>query len=108
MTDNTTPDNTMSELLRSYVENTTKKLVDIPEEVEVNVVVSTKTFIINIRTNKRDRGKVIGKAGRTVESLKIITLAIKNTNFPEDTRRVSLEILEDESSNYSYNRNKED
>jgi hypothetical protein len=101
-------DNTMSELLRNYVEETTKKLVDNPDDVQVNVAVSTKTFIINIRTSKRDRGKVIGKAGRTVESLKIITLAIKNTNFPDDTRRVSLEILEDEISNFSYNRNKEE
>jgi predicted RNA-binding protein YlqC (UPF0109 family) len=98
----------MSELLRNYVEETTKKLVDNPDDVQVNVAVSTKTFIINIRTSKRDRGKVIGKAGRTVESLKIITLAIKNTNFPDDTRRVSLEILEDEISNFSYNRNKEE
>ena len=92
----------MSEALKDYVELTTKKLVDTSGEVEVKVVVTTKTVIIQIKTAKSDCGKVIGKRGRTVEALKILVLAIKNTHFPDDTRRVSIEIVEDETSDFSY------
>lgn len=94
----------MSEELKNYVELTAKKLVDIPDEVEIKVVITTKSVIIQIKTNKVDCGKVIGKKGRTVEALKILVLAIKNTHFPDDTRKVSIEIVEDETSDFSYNK----
>lgn len=99
--------NGMSELLEEFVETTVKKLVDKPEEVKINVVVSTKSVIVQIRVSREDCGKVIGKKGKTIDALKVIALAIKNTRFP-DSRRVSLEILEDESSSFSYRRKKEE
>ena len=92
----------MSDLLRSYVEGTTKAIVDKPEEVEVTTSVSTKAIIVQIKVDASDCGKIIGKGGRTIEALKVICLAIKNTNFPEDSRRVILEVLEDENTNFSY------
>ncbi len=92
----------MSELLKDYVEYTTKLLVDEPDEVGVNVSVSTKTVIVQIKVEKSDCGKVIGKKGRTIEALKILALAIKNTHFPDDSRRVLLEVLEDEQSRFTY------
>jgi len=92
----------MSEELKEYVELTTKKLVDNVDGVEVKVVISTKSVIIQIKTDKSDCGKVIGKKGRTVEAIKILILAIKNTHFPDDTRRVSIEIIEDETSDFRY------
>lgn len=95
----------IKELLQEYIYDTTKKLVDNPEEVEVIVTISTKTVIVQIKTSKSDCGKVIGKKGRTIESMKILALAIKNTHFSDDTRKISLEILEDESSNYRYQNN---
>lgn len=91
----------MSTLLQDYVEYTTKKLVDYPEEVSVNSSVSTKAIIIQLKVAKSDCGKIIGKKGRTIEALKILCLAVKNTNFSNDTRRVLLEVLEDENSNFS-------
>lgn len=92
----------MSELLKSFVENTTKQLVDNPDDVDINVVVSTKSVIVQIKVSKSDCGKVIGKKGRSIDALKVIALAIKNTRYPDDSRKVSLEILEDEASNFSY------
>jgi predicted RNA-binding protein YlqC (UPF0109 family) len=90
----------MSDLLSEYVTDTVKRLVDNPEDVRVAISVSTKTVIVQIKSRKSDLGKIIGKKGRTIEALKIITLAIKNTHFPRDTRRVSLEIIEDETSSF--------
>lgn len=92
----------MSELLKSYVEGTIKAIVDKPESVDVSVSVSTKAIIIQIKVEQSDCGKAIGKGGKTVDALKILCLAIKNTNYPEDSRRVMLEVLEDENSNFSY------
>jgi predicted RNA-binding protein YlqC (UPF0109 family) len=90
----------MSEVLEEYVTKTVKLLVDNPDEIKIVVTVSTKNVIIQIKSLKIDLGKIIGKKGRTIDSLKTITLAIKNTHFPSDTRRVSLEIIEDETASF--------
>jgi len=95
----------MSELLSQYVKETTRRLVDYPDEVDVDAVVSTKNVILQIKTNPKDCGKVIGRKGRTIDALKTITLAIKNTNFPNDVRHVFLEVLEDERKNFTYHKN---
>lgn len=86
----------MSEFLKKFVDETIQMLVDDPDDVDTKVSVSTKNVILQIQVGKEDYGKVIGKKGRTIESLKILTLAVKNTNFPQDSRNVALEILEDE------------
>lgn len=93
----------ISEVLGCFVTETTKNLVDNPEDVDVFVSVSTKNVIIQIKASKSDLGKVIGKKGRTIDALKILTLAIKNTTFPQDIRKVSLEVLEDENSSFNFN-----
>jgi hypothetical protein len=92
----------MTQLLQDFVTNTTKQLVDQPEEVRVIVSTSTKAIIIQIKVSKDDCGKIIGKKGRTIEALKHLCLAIKNTKFFEDSRKVLLEVLEDENSDFSY------
>lgn len=94
----------MSEILRKYVEETTKMLVDNPKDVQVTASVSTKTLILQIKVNKNDCGKVIGKQGRTIDSLKVICLAIKNTKFSDDSRKVQIEVLEDENTNFKHNK----
>lgn len=92
----------IKELLKNYVIDTSKKVVDNPDEVGVDVSISTKAIIIQIRVSATDCGKIIGKKGRTIDALKILCLAIKNTNFPDDSRRVLLEVLEDEDSSFKY------
>ena len=92
----------MSNLLNSYVEGTTKAIVDKPNEVIVTSSVSTKAIIIQIKVNANDIGKIIGKGGRTTDALRVLCLAIKNTNYPEDSRRIVVEVLEDENSQFSY------
>jgi len=92
----------MTDLLKTYVEETTKKIVDEPDAVKVNASISTKAIIVQIEVDNRDCGKIIGKRGKTIDSLKVLCLAMKNTNYPNDSRRVLLEVLEDENSDYSY------
>ena len=89
-------------MLKEQVESFTKLVVDTPDEVRVSSSVSTKAVIIQIKVEKQDCGKIIGKRGRTIEALKVLVLAVKNTQFPEDSRRIMLEVLEDENSSFTY------
>jgi uncharacterized protein len=90
----------MIEELTKFLESSIKLLVDNPDEVHVNITTSTKSIMGQIKVARSDFGKVIGRKGKTIESLKIISTAVKNTNFSEDTRNVTLEILEDEHQNF--------
>lgn len=94
----------MTDLMKNFVIDTTKKLVDNPSEVDVIVSISTKSMIIQIKVAKEDCGKIIGRQGRTIESLKIVCMAIKNTQYPNDIRKILLEVLEDENYNYGAKR----
>ena len=89
-------------MLQEFIANTVKLMVDRPDDVHVEVSISTKNVIVQIQVHKSDCGKIIGKKGRTIESLKIISAAVKNTNFPRDARLVSIEVLEDENDGYDY------
>lgn len=83
----------MIEVIVDFTNSAVQKLVDNPEEVKVTSFTSTKTVVIEIDANKKDFGKIIGKKGKTIESLKTLASAIKKTNYPDDLRNVSLEIL---------------
>ena len=93
----------MSDMLKDFVKDTTQKIVDKPDDVEVNATISTKAVIIQVRVHDNDCGKIIGRRGRTIDALKVLCLAIKNTQFPNDSRRVMLEVLEDENTQFNYN-----
>ena len=94
----------ITEMINQFVEETTKQIVDEPNEVNVSSSISTKAVIVQIKVAQTDCGKIIGKHGRTIDAMKVLCLAIKNTNFPDDSRRVILEVLEDEDSSFRYNR----
>ena len=91
----------MTDVLKDVVEFMIKKLVDKPEDVDVLVSTSTKSIMVQIKTAKADTGKVIGKKGRTIDAVKIVTSCIKNTQFSGDSRRVMLEVLEDENQSFA-------
>ena len=92
----------IAEMISEFITKTVRLMVDRPEDVSVNVSISTKNVIVQIQVHKTDCGKIIGKKGRTIESLKIITSAVKNTNFPNDARLVNIEVLEDENDSYKF------
>lgn len=93
--------NEMSNFIKDFINENIRKIVDNPDEVNINVTTSTKNVIIQIKVDDLDYGKVIGRKGNTIQSLKTLTMAVKNTNFPEDKRKVSLELLEDETRNFN-------
>lgn len=92
------------ESVKSFVEYVVKLIVDKPKEVEIYVNTTTKSVLVQIKVAKEDIGKVIGKKGRTIDSLKLITTVVKNTQFLGDNKDVFIEIIEDEKSNFLKNK----
>ncbi|MEJ7555415.1 MAG: KH domain-containing protein [Aquificaceae bacterium] len=76
--------------LRDIVEITAKSLVDNPEKVRVQEIEGEKTVVIELRVDKNDLGKVIGKGGRIARSLRTILSSMGR----KINKRVVLEILE--------------
>jgi uncharacterized protein len=79
----------MSEL-KDLIEYIGKSLVDIPDEVAVNEIVGEQTTVIELRVDKSDLGKVIGKQGRTARALRTIL----NAASTKLKKRSVLEIIE--------------
>jgi predicted RNA-binding protein YlqC (UPF0109 family) len=50
-------------------------LVDNPDEVSVNEVEGEQTSVIELKVAKGDMGKIIGKHGRTAQSIRTIISA---------------------------------
>ena len=76
--------------LRDVVEIAAKSLVDNLNGVNVVEIEGEKTIVIELRVDKADIGKVIGKQGRIARALRTILSAMgRKTN-----KRVVLEILE--------------
>lgn len=79
----------MSEL-KDLIEYVGKSLVDIPDSVEVNEIEGEQTTVIELKVDKSDLGKVIGKQGRTARALRTIL----NAASTKLKKRSVLEIIE--------------
>jgi len=77
-------------MLKDLVEFLSKSLVDQPEKVSVNEVTKNSVTVFELRVAKEDIGKVIGKKGRTAQSLRTL-LSAAGTKLG---KRTSLEIIE--------------
>ena len=79
----------MSEL-KELIHYLGKALVDIPENVQVNEIEGEQTTVIELKVDKSDLGKVIGKQGRTARALRTIL----NASSTKLKKRSVLEIIE--------------
>jgi len=77
---------TMKELIMRIAQS----LVDNPDKVEVTEVMGEQASVIELRVAKEDLGKVIGKQGRTAQSIRTILSA----TGAKIRKRAVLEILE--------------
>lgn len=79
----------MSEL-QSLLVIISKALVDLPDNVTVNEIVGEQTTVYELKVDKTDLGKVIGKEGRTARALRTIL----NAASTKLKKRSVLEIIE--------------
>ncbi|MCH7472673.1 KH domain-containing protein [bacterium] len=75
----------MKELLLQII----KQIVDSPDEVEINEVQGERSLVLEIKVADDDVGKVIGREGRIINSLRQIVKAAAGKR----NERVSIELL---------------
>jgi len=85
----TEQERTVSEM-KDFIEFIAKSLVDYPDEVEVRKIDGEKTVVFELRVNKSDIGKIIGKSGRTIRAIRTLL----TTTAAKHGQRAVLEILE--------------
>jgi uncharacterized protein len=76
--------------MRETIEMIVKALVDDDEAVDVREIERNGSTLIEIRVASQDMGKIIGKQGRTIRSLRSIVRAVGI----KKKRRFVLEIME--------------
>jgi predicted RNA-binding protein YlqC (UPF0109 family) len=76
--------------MREAIEKLVKSLVDAPEAVEVNERNDRSATVFEVRVAENDMGKLIGREGRTVRSLRSLVHAVSLKR----ERRYMLEIIE--------------
>jgi predicted RNA-binding protein YlqC (UPF0109 family) len=79
----------MSEL-KELIQYVSRALVDLPDAVSVNEIMGEQTTVIELKVDKSDLGKVIGKQGRTARALRTIL----NAASTKLKKRSVLEIIE--------------
>lgn len=76
--------------MREFVEHIVKFLVDEPDEVLVTEKVGESTIIFVLKAGKEDTGKIIGKHGQNIKSLRMLVTAI----CAKQGKRMVLELVE--------------
>ena len=77
--------------MQKLLEDIVKSIVDKPDEVQVNINESENTIVYELNVGEGDLGKVIGKKGRNVNSIRTLLSA---SNAKEGGKRAILEIIE--------------
>ena len=77
--------------MKELVQFLARQLVNNPDAVEVNEVHGDTASVLELRVAKEDLGRVIGKQGRTVQSIRTILNAVASRT----NRKIVLEIIEE-------------
>jgi len=76
--------------LKELIELIIKGIVDNPDKVEINEIIGEKSSIYEVRVDSNDIGKVIGRQGRNIKSIRTIV----NAAAQKDDKRVVVEIVD--------------
>jgi predicted RNA-binding protein YlqC (UPF0109 family) len=79
--------------MKELVQLLARQLVNSPDAVEVKEVHGDTASVLELRVAKEDLGRVIGKQGRTVKSIRTILNAVASRT----NRKIVLEIIEESS-----------
>lgn len=76
--------------MKELIELIIKGIVDNPNKVKINEIIGEKSSIFEIRVDSDDIGKVIGRQGRNIKSIRTIV----NAAAQKDDKRVIIEIVD--------------
>ena len=77
-------------MFKDLIEYIATSLVDQPDQVKVHEVVGEKVTILELSVAEEDLGKIIGKHGRTLKSIRNILF----TSGIKANKRIVLELVE--------------
>jgi len=77
-------------ILKELIELIIKGIVDNPDKVEISEIMGEKTSIFEVRVDSNDIGKVIGRQGRNIKSIRTVV----NAAAQKVDKRVIIEIVE--------------
>ena len=78
--------------MKELIEYIVKSIVDFPEDVNVTQIDGESTIVFELRVRQADVGKVIGKKGRTINSIRTLV----NATAAKSNMRAMLEIVEED------------
>lgn len=76
--------------MQNLIKYIAQALVDHPEQVTVRILEGNQTSVLELKVAKEDVGKVIGKQGRTAQSMRTLLNAVSS----KLNKRFVLEIIE--------------
>jgi len=76
-------------LLAAALEHIVKGIVDHPEDVDIRTSSSPRGEVLEVRVHPDDRGRVIGRGGRTAKALRTVVSALADGN------RVRVDVADD-------------
>ena len=78
--------------MKEFIEFIAKQLVNNPDKVSVEETsLDEHTIELNLKVDKSDMGKVIGKQGKNVNAMRTLLYAVGG----KENQRVTLQILEE-------------
>ena len=77
-------------MFKDLIEYIAKSLVDRPDQVKIHGVTGEKVTILELSVAEEDLGKVIGKHGRTLKSMRTILFAAG----VKANKKIVLELIE--------------
>jgi len=63
-------------LTKEFLIHLVNQIVDNPEDVKITEVKGQNVTVFELRVNKSDFGKVLGKKGNTVQAIRILLRAV--------------------------------
>ncbi|TFB08082.1 KH domain-containing protein [Candidatus Atribacteria bacterium MT.SAG.1] len=75
--------------MKELVELIIKGIVDNPDKVEISEIIGERSSIFEVKVDPDDIGKVIGRQGRNIKSIRTIV----NAAAQKDNKRVIIEIV---------------
>lgn len=65
-------------MLAEAVEHLIRNIVDFPDDVSVKSYENNRGELLRVRVNPEDIGRVIGRGGRTANSIRTVAQALSN------------------------------
>jgi uncharacterized protein len=76
--------------MKDFLLKIVKSLVDNPEQVQITEIEGGQTVVLELKVDKSDMGKIIGKQGRTANAIRTLL----NAASGKAGKRYVLEIVE--------------